>query len=266
MKHWTSLAPVVLVMAGACVASKGDIRLLQDELRATAARSDSAAARAEAAHRAEMEEARAAVARATDSIVVLSGRVSAFQARTGAELDEIARNLIQVQAQLGQSVRNLQEMRATWESLRDQPPAAVTPAPGDTTTAATAGAGAAPGPATMFVQGRRLLEGGSYRTARMNFEQLLQTYPTFQQAALVQLYIGDAYAGERNPAAADSVYQLVAKQYPKSAEAPTALYKRALILMDAGKRREARALAQQIVRDYPGSDAASLAQGLLDRK
>lgn len=265
MKHWTSLAPVIVLMAGACVASKGDIALLQNELRATAARSDSAAARAEAAHRAQMEEARAAIAQAADSLRVLSNRVGAFQTRTGAELDEIARNLIQVQAQLGQSVRSVQEMRATWESLRDQQPPAA-PVPGDTSHAAAPGAGAAPGPTTMFVEGRRLLEGGSYRTARMNFEQLLQTYPNFEQASLVQLYIADAYVGERNPTAADSVYQLVVKQYPKSAEAPTALYRRALILWNADKKQEARPLLRRLIRDYPGSDAASLAQGLLDRK
>src|SRR5205814_3961288 len=62
MRRWTTLAPATFLLAGACVATKGDIRLLQDELRATRAaitHADSVAALREQARRADMAAAAA---------------------------------------------------------------------------------------------------------------------------------------------------------------------------------------------------------------
>lgn len=74
------------------------------------------------------------------------------------------------------------------------------------------------------------------------------------------LKIGDSYAAERNSAAADSVYRAVADKYPKTREAGLALYRVGKALWDAGQREEARTILNRVIRDYPGSDAASLAR------
>ena len=80
---------------------------------------------------------------------------------------------------------------------------------------------------------------------------------------MAQLYIGQSFAEEKNTAAADSVYQLVATKYPQSKAAPTALYKYALSLVAQKKNPAARTVLNRIVKDYPNSDEASLARDLL---
>ena len=263
MTRWTTIAPVVLLATGACVATKGDIRLLQDEMRATRAmiaRADSVALQREQVRRAEAEIATAALTRTADSIKMLSQRLATFQATTSGQIDQIANDLIRTQALLGQSTRALQEMRAQYEGLRE-PTAAPPVATTDTTQRAAPGT---PGPATLLLTGRNQMSNRSFRTARTTFEQLLSTYPNAEEAAAAQQFIGEAFEAERNQPAADSVYQLVAGRYPRSPYAPTALYKRAKMLWDANRKAEARPLLQQIRTQYPSSDEARLAKDLLD--
>jgi TolA-binding protein len=92
---------------------------------------------------------------------------------------------------------------------------------------------------------------------------LLEKYPNFEEAPTAQLYIGQSFAEEKNVAAADSVYQLVATKYPQSKAAPTALYKYSLSLIAQKKNPAARTILSRIVKDYPNSDEASLARDLL---
>jgi TolA-binding protein len=100
-------------------------------------------------------------------------------------------------------------------------------------------------------------------TARAGFEELLRTYPTYEDAPEALVYIAETYAAERNQAAADSVYGLVVQRYPRSPKAATALYKRALVLRSAGQNAAARAALERIVREYPRSDEAALARDQL---
>jgi TolA-binding protein len=96
--------------------------------------------------------------------------------------------------------------------------------------------------------------------ARGGFEELLRTYPTYEDAPEAMVYIAETYAAERNQVAADSVYGLVVQRYPRSPKAATALYKRAQILRSAGQAAAARAALERIVREYPRSDEAALAR------
>jgi len=266
MTRWTAFAPVALLATGACVATKGDIRLLQDEMRATRtmmAHADSVALQREQVRRAEAEIARAAVGRAAGSLRALSQRVAVFQATTSGQIDQIANDLIRTQALLGQSTRALQEMRAQYEGLRDAATPSA-PAPTSTDTTQRSGLPATPGPATLLLTGRNQMSNRSFRTARTTFEQLVVTYPNAEEAAAAQEFIGESYEAERNQPAADSVYQLVVGRYPRSPYAPTALYKRAKMLWDANRKTDARPILQRIRTEYPSSDEARLAKDLLD--
>jgi tol-pal system protein YbgF len=263
MIRWNMLAPAACVAAGACVASKGDIRLLQDELRASRtviARGDTAASHADDARRRQIDALSSDVRRTNDSLRALSTRMLAFQARTDGELDELAKQLIQLQALAGQTTRNIQDIRAAWESAQREQ--AIVPSATSPDTGARS-APAVPPPTALFQDAKKQLDNGSYRTARMGFEQLLASYPNADQAPRALFYVAGAYDGERNQAAADSVYQLVVGRYPKSPEAASALYKRAQILSAAGKNKEAVQLLQQLIREYPSADASDLAKDLL---
>jgi tol-pal system protein YbgF len=264
MTRWTSALPVVLLAAGGCLASKSDIRLLQDELRASrsqTAAADTAILRAEEARRQQIAALSSTIDRMNDSLRYLASRFTAFQANANGEFDAMGRQMVQVQALLGQNTRTVQETRSQLQALREGA-ASVPPAPMAADTAQRAGSGV-PGPATLFTSAMEALRQGSYRTARSGFDQLLTSYPTSDQASLAQLRVGDAYKSEGNTAAADSVYQVVATKYPKSPEAPTALYSRGRLLWEANKRGEARVVLNRLIRDYPNADEVDLAKNLM---
>jgi TolA-binding protein len=265
MMRWVLALPVVVVAASGCLASKSDIRLLQDELRvsrAQAAVSDTAILRAEEARRRQIAALSASIDRMNDSLRYLASRFATFQANANGEFDAMGRQMVQVQALLGQNTQTVQETRRQLQALREGASSSPAPMPTSPDTSRGGGAGI-PGPATLFESGMSALRQGSYRTARMSFDQLLTSYPTFDQASLAELRVGDSYKSEGNTAAADSVYQLVATKYPKSPEAPTALYSRGRLLWEANKRGEARIVLNRLIKDYPNADEVDLAKNLM---
>jgi tol-pal system protein YbgF len=249
-----SISVVLTASATGCLASQGDIRVLQDELRALR----SSIAQTDTARRAQADTALSLITRANDSLRLLSTRFTAFQANVSGSIYDMNRQLLQIQELSGQSQRRLQELRASMESNHDAMAATPTsPAPDSTKPAS------GPGPAQLFQVAFDQMQRGSYGVARSGFQELLDKYPTFEEAPLAQLYIGQSFAEEKNVASSDSVYQLVVAKYPKSKAAPTALYKYALSLIAQKKTVPAKAALNRIVKDYPNSDEASLARDLL---
>jgi tol-pal system protein YbgF len=248
MKGWLSLAPVAALAVTGCMASKADIRLLQDEIRTLRAMQG----RADTARKAQADSALVLMNRTNDSLRVLSLRFGSFQATIGGELFEMGKQLITIQELAGMSSKRIMELRSSMEE-RAQSVAATD----------TAAAPAAPGPAQLFQMSFDQLRRGSYGTARAGFEELLRRYPEFEEASAAQLYIAQSYADERRTAEADSVYGLVVRQYPRSKDAPTALYKYGLSQLGQGKTAQARAALQRVVREYPSSTEAELARDRL---
>ena len=238
----------------ACFASKGDVRVLQDELRALR----SSIAQTDTARRAQADTAMTLITRANDSLRIFSTRFAAFQANVTGGLYDMNRQLLQIQELSGQSQRRLQELRASMEARNDAMTTTPAALPVDTTKAP-----AGPGPAQLFQIAFDQMQRGSFGVARNGFQELVDKYPKFEETPSAQLYIGQSFAEEKNIAAADSVYQLVVAKYPKSKAAPTALYKYALSLIAQKNTVPAKAALNRIVKDYPNSDEASLARDLL---
>jgi tol-pal system protein YbgF len=249
----TGLLALVGPSLGACVATRGDVRLLQDEMRALRG----AVAAADTVRRAQADSILLTIARANDSLRILSSRLARLQtgqADATGTLYELGRQLIAVQELTGQSQRRLQELRASLENRAQESALAAE----DTTT--EAGRPALPGPNSLFELARDQLARGSPRAAREALDTLLKRYPTADVVPAAQFFVAEAYAREGKRAAADSVYALVAARYPKSDRAPTALYKLALVRRDAGQRTAAQTLLERIVREYPRTDEAVFAR------
>jgi tol-pal system protein YbgF len=245
------LPAVVAPLLGACVATRGDVRLLQDEMRALR----SSVAVADTARRAQADSILLTVARTNDSLRALSARMARLQtaqADATGTLYELGRQLITIGELTGQSQRRLQELRASLENRAQEAASAAqdTTAPG----------GALPGPNSLFELARDQLARGSPRAAREALDTLIVRYPTADVVPAAQFFVAEAYARENNRAAADSVYHLVVTRHPKSDRAPTALYKLALARRDAGQRAAAQTLLERIVREYPRTDEAVFAR------
>ena len=250
------LAPVAFLATGACLATRNDFRVLQQDLavmRAEAAQRDTAQAR-------QVQELLARLVVVNDSLRQVSARLVKFQGDALGEHQKTQEMLIQVQELTGASQRVIRELRASLEESRENlPVAAPAPmAPGDTTRPPVATTG--PGPTQLFELANAQLRRGSTGAAREGFQQLLTQYPQSDLAADAQYYVAETYAAERQPAAADSAYRLVPERWPNAPRAATALYKLGLSLQRQGRRAEARAALEEVVRRYPRSDEANLAR------
>lgn len=267
-------APAVVLAAGACFATRSDVRVLQGDiavLRAEAVRADSA-------HREQLRQLSRQVGVLADTLRGVDAILGRIHADFSTSLHAIGQQLITVQELTGQSQKRLQEMRADLEARAQEvavpPPAAVPGAPGATPgvvpgaqPGAAAGAPApvgtpAPGPNQLYQLAQAQLRRGSAAAARAGFQDLLAQYPASDLAADAQFGIGESYAAEGSTAA-DSAFALVAALYPASGRAPTALYKRATSLRLAGQAARARAIYQQIVDRYPRSDESVLSAEFL---
>ena len=244
-------APVVALVLAGCLASKTDIALLQTELQTMRGES----ARSDSARRAQVEQVLGQLTRANDSVRAISVRLAKLQSDVANDHYQMSREIIQLQELSGQSTRRLQELRGALEERAPAGAAAAPPPPGDSARPAPA-----PGPGQLFQSSLDQLRRGSVGVARSGFEELLRTYPTYEDAPEAMVYIAETYSAERNQAAADSVYGLVVQRYPRSPKAATALYKRAQLMRSAGQTAAARAALERIVREYPRSDEAALAR------
>lgn len=269
------VGPLLAIGATGCMATKGDIRLLQDELRATRV----AVARSDSAHKRTTDSLTAALRslasmqtrnsqslqqsqqQANDALKALTTRVGGMELGNREKFKAVDDDLSQVRELARQGLRSGAAVRAAQEQAARLP----APTASDTTAPQTPEASGAPGPATLLVTGRSAILQGSCVTARRVFQELLTTYPESQEAPEAQFYIGESYGAcgdGGNPVTADSVYKLVTDKYPTSDFAATSLYKRAEIQRNAGKPDAARPLYQRVVCEYPRSTAFAQA---LDR-
>jgi tol-pal system protein YbgF len=271
------LAPAVWLTAGACFATRADLRIVQGDVLAVR---DSvhtmrlAAERREALARVATDSALArvvaALATVGDSVVAARAATQRMDGALREDLHAIRQQLITIQELTGQSQRRIQELRADLESEAAVPaPGGSVPAAGDTARAAgggaagASGAAAGPGPAQLYQLGQDQLRRGSNTAARGAFSTLLSQHPRSDLAADALYGIAESFTAEGNGVRADSVYNLVATRYPQSERAPIALYKRATAYRIVGQTERAQALYRQIVETYPSSESARLSQGFL---
>ncbi len=266
------VAPAVILTAGACFATRGDVRVLQNDigtLQAAAAR----AARADTAQSVQLRQLLQLLGTVSDSVRVATTTLHRFQGDVSLSMHNVEQQLLTIQELTGQSRKQVEALRSQMEARAAEPPPAmpvavtpgVVPAPGAPTgVPGGAPAGApSPGPYQLMDLGRQQLARGASSAARAAFSDLIAQYPASELAPEAQFGIAEAYASAGSAADADSVYALVAEKYPTSERAPTAIYKRAVALKVAGQTRQARLLLQQVLDKYPKSDAAVLAASLL---
>ena len=257
------IAPAAILAAGACFATRSDVRVLQDDigrLQASAGR----AARADTLQSQQLQQIVRALGAVSDSLRLATLSLQRFQGDVSMSMHGVESQLLTIQELTGQSRKQLDAMRAQIEARANEPtvPVAATGAPAVPGAAPTAGQ-AAPGPYQLMELGTQQLKKGAASAARAAFSDLLTQYPGSDLVPEAQYKIAEAFTSAGSAVEADSVYALVADRYPASEFAPNAIYKRALALKVAGQTRQARTLLQQVLDKYPRSDAAILAASLI---
>jgi len=261
-----ALVPAVVMTAGACFATRNDVRTLQADIavvRAENARSDSV-------HRAQFAQAAVQVGAVSDSLRSLNAflarfasDVSRFQGDLSINMHTFGQQLVAIQELTGQNQKKLQDVKAQFERQEAELATAAAPSvvPGVQGTAASPPTG----PNALFAAGMAQLNRAAYSTARSVFEGFLEQFPANELAGDAQWNIARSYDGENNPVAADSAYALVVSKYPKSEHASNALYKRAMAARQAGQTANAKVLFQQLLDQYPRSPEAASVPDLLKK-
>ncbi|MBW3631134.1 MAG: tetratricopeptide repeat protein [Gemmatimonadetes bacterium] len=243
------LVPLALVLAilGGC-ATKRDLRDLQTEMQSN-----------QNAQRALLQEMRAEIRRQNAMLMdSLSTKDVRLRGDLANRLVQIERQLVQIQELTGQGQQGLtqlrQELRAAEEAARSAAAAAAAATP---TSAATAAAG---DPAELFTDARAALDRGSFATARAGFEEFVRAFPQHARAAEAQLLIGESREKAKESQPALEAYQRVVELHPNSTQAPTALFRAAMLEVAAGNRSRARTMLTQLTTAYPRSPEVTRAR------
>jgi tol-pal system protein YbgF len=100
---------------------------------------------------------------------------------------------------------------------------------------------------------------GNFDLALSEFRQYVDTFPTSELADNAQYWIGEIlYAQKKLPEAVNE-WEKVATISPQGDKTRVALYKRAVVLLDMGKKEEAVAQLLAITKSFPNTNEAALA-------
>lgn len=135
---------------------------------------------------------------------------------------------------------------ATATPTPDQPLVPAPPAPGAEQAAYDAAFG--------------MLREGDYEQAIARFQEFLTTYPDSRLAGNAQYWLGEAYYVTRDFPKAREVLANLGEKYPASDKLPDALLKLGYIHDELGEKAKARQVLQQVLKAYPDSQAAGLAE------
>src|ERR1700728_3226365 len=103
-----------MLAAGACFATREDVRLLQTQMQASQAQT----AHADSERQAQLDRVIEQLGLVNDSLGRIGGQLTKFQGDVEGSVYAMGQQLIQIQELTGQSQRRLQELRAGLEAQR----------------------------------------------------------------------------------------------------------------------------------------------------
>jgi len=247
---------VVLLGALSACASKGQVRLLEGELRSM---------RIETARRDSVRAAALAAiitleGRILDSVAAGREALRTLDVRLGNDLTDLQRQLLQVQELTGQSQQRLTQLKAQIDARAEQAEAVGIPRPAGADSGARAEGAPGVPTADQIYKGARDQHGrNALGTARMAYQELLKNYPTDARVPDALFYIGETFAAEL-PDSAVAYYSQVVARFRASPRASSALYRLGRLEEARRNNAAARTYYDRLIRDYPASDDADLAR------
>jgi len=218
-------------------------------------------------------------------IARLAGDVKAMDAQQAflvAEIKALSEQIAKLKSSLSEAEGAVRSLRATPvpPEARPAPPfvpppapalaPVPTPAPAPRPAAPTA---AAPAPATppsrnaeadrIFAAALAKLRAGDDGQAALEFTEFVAQFPSHPQAAAAQNHIGEAYYRQGDFRQALGEFQKTVDGYTQAVQVSEALLKIGLCQRSLGDPARAKASWEQVVKQFPKSDAARQARTLL---
>ncbi|UCC72402.1 MAG: tol-pal system protein YbgF [Gemmatimonadota bacterium] len=258
MRTAFKLALVLAVSGTVACASKKDVDRLSDELAAVHARQDTITASVADLDRSVSE----ALENQRSLVVTVRGDLL-------RQLDDMERQLVEIQELLGQSqivLRNLRErMEQRQMDRQTTGEGFAAPDSAGETAVGEREQGAGGDARSLYAAAIEQFRRGAYETARSGFQEFLVNYPADELAPDAQYYLAETYREEGDAGRAIREYNRVVELYPNSTAAPTALYKAGLLQVDQGNKDTACEYFQRVVAGYPRSDESRLARDQAER-
>ncbi len=142
------------------------------------------------------------------------------------------------------------------------PPTAPAPARAPKPSASAPATGSASA-RSLFDRAMESWSKGEHGQAVLEFDELVQTFPSDPLAASAQFRIGEAYYAARDFERATVEYKKAVDLAPKGKDTPQALLRLGLAYRAQKKESDARQVWNQLVRDFPESDASEEARRAL---
>ncbi len=111
----------------------------------------------------------------------------------------------------------------------------------------------------LYKNAMQTYERKEFNAAREQFKAFLTVYPKTDLSDNAQFWIGECYYSEKDYEKAIIAYDDVIKKYPGGTKVPAALLKQALCWLELGDKTFARSLLTRIIKDYPRSEQAKIA-------
>jgi len=218
-------------------------------------------------------------------IARLAGDVKALDAQQAflvAEIKNLSEQIAKLRSSLSEAEGALRSLRATPvpPESRPAPPLVPPPAPAlapvpipAPAPRPAAPAAAAPAPAAppsrnaeadrIFADALAKLRAGDDGQAALEFTEFVAQFPSHPQAAAAQNHIGEAYYRQRDYRQAMGEFQKTVDGYTQAVQVSEALLKIGLCQRSLGDPARAKASWEQVVKQFPKSDAARQARALL---
>lgn len=229
---------------------KGDIRTLQDELRAMSARQDSLMT----AIRMETRQTQDTLRTQTDQMFDLRGDV-------GRRLQQIEQSLARMEALTGENQRIMASVRDQLANLRR---GSVSPGGGGGTTGVNRDeslVGGGGGNADqLYSVARQQLDRGSLNSAAAAFEQFISEHPDDARVADAHFFLADILAQQGEAEASLEAFQEIQELFPTHPRVPQAMYRIALLHEELGDVDEARSVLERLMNTYPDDPVSMLAR------
>ena len=197
-----------------------------------------------------------------------------------AELKSLSEQVTKLKASLDEAEGAVRALRATPVAPEARPAAPPAPPPGSAPAIVTSPppptvsappAPVSPGPRDveaerMFAAALTQLRSGNDGQAALQFTEFVTQYPSHPQAAAAQNYIGEAFYRQRDFRQAAAEFQKTVDNYTQAPPVSEALLKIGLCQRALGDAAAAKAAWEQVIKQFPKTDAARQARTLLAAK
>ncbi len=250
---------LLLVAGGAACATPGQVRRIETQLAVQQRDQE----RRDSVNASILRDILRVQQATLDSLENTRQQVSLAKGETSAETLELQRKILNLQEQMSQNSQRMSDFLAQLDARQvgmTQPP----PASDSDTTAMTGDGGAGGATAVQMLEaGNTQLRRGAFGTARAAFQQLLVSHPLSPLVPDALFGLAETYAST-NPDSAVAYYREVARNYPDSPRAASAMWKLGDRAQKAGDLAGAKQWFTRIVDDrYRGTAEYDLARDRL---